>query len=73
MGELRVIRKFYDSPDPNKWNDLIQVDFQEDIVGIDIPGHPHRIYLSPLASGRLGDVLVNNRHIPGILAEVQRC
>lgn len=69
MGEQVVVRKFYGSSDPNNRNDLFKLRFQEDCVDIKIPG-VESFALSPKAAKRLGECLVDNAHIPGILAEI---
>ncbi len=70
MGEMRVIRKFYGSSNPNVRSDLYHVEYQEDCVVLEIPGHD-RIHLDPLAAKRLGECLVDNDGISLILSQVQ--
>lgn len=66
---MKIVRSFFGSPNPNLREDDIKVVYTSRKITI-IQGE-ERLNLNPTAIKRLIDVLVENLHIPDVLADIQ--
>lgn len=65
----KIIRKFYGSSDPNVHGDLYLVTYEK--TRVTVRGPSNTIYLNPTAAKRLGECLVDNAGLPGLLNDIE--